>query len=78
MGIYFMGIREQRSKTEEDRGTKAVLGNRKHRKSRFGGTRQFIFGEQGNMYSPGRASLMLILEANDAWCIFLYGISCIF
>ena len=34
-GIYFMGTREQRSKNEGNMGTKAVLGNREHRKSRF-------------------------------------------
>ena len=33
--IYFRGTREQKSKTEGNRGTKAVLGNREHRKSRF-------------------------------------------
>ena len=33
--IYFSRTREQKSKTEGNRGTKAVLGNREHRKSRF-------------------------------------------
>ena len=33
--IYFRGIREQKSKTEGNRGTKGILGNREHRKSRF-------------------------------------------
>ena len=33
--IYFRGTREQKSKTESNRGTKAILGNREHRKSRF-------------------------------------------
>ena len=33
--IYFRGTREQKSKTEGNRGTKAILGNREHRKSRF-------------------------------------------
>ena len=32
--IYFRGTREQKSKTEVNRGTKAILGNREHRKSR--------------------------------------------
>ena len=39
--IYFRGTREQKSKTEGNRGTKAILGNREHRKSRF------WFWEQG-------------------------------
>ena len=30
--IYLRGTREQKSKTEENRGTKAILGNREHRK----------------------------------------------
>ena len=33
--IYFRGTREQTSKNEEKRGTKATLGNREHRISRF-------------------------------------------
>ena len=33
--IYFRGTREQKSKTIGNRGTKAILGNREHRKSRF-------------------------------------------
>ena len=33
MRAYFSG--EQRSKNEGNRGTKAILGNREHRKSRF-------------------------------------------
>ena len=33
--IYIRGTTEQKSKTEGNRETKAVLGNREHRKSRF-------------------------------------------
>ena len=33
--IYFRGTREQKSKTEGNRGTKVMSGNREHRKSRF-------------------------------------------
>ena len=32
---YFRGTREQKSKTEGNRGTKAILGKWEHRKSRF-------------------------------------------
>ena len=35
-GIYFRRTREQRCKTEGNRGTNAILGNREHRTSRFG------------------------------------------
>ena len=43
------------------RGTNTTLGNREHKKTnfRFFGNRktsQFIAGEQGNRYPPGRAS----------------------
>ena len=34
-GIYFREIREQMSKNEGKRGTKAILGNGEHKKSRF-------------------------------------------
>ena len=45
-------------------GTKTILGNREHTKAnfRFGGgggdrgTNQFISGEQGNRYPPGKSS----------------------
>ena len=30
--FYFRGTREQKSKAEGNRGTKAILGNREHRK----------------------------------------------
>ena len=33
--IYFTGTREQKSKTEGNRVTKAILGNWEHKKSRF-------------------------------------------
>ena len=33
--VYFGGTREQKSKTEGTRGTKANLGKNEHRKSRF-------------------------------------------
>ena len=33
--IYFRGTREQKSKTVGNWGTKELLGNREHRKSRF-------------------------------------------
>ena len=29
--IYFRGTREQKSKTEGNRGTKAIFGNKEHR-----------------------------------------------
>ena len=54
--IYFRGTREQKSKTEWNRGTKAILGNREHRKSRiwFWGIRgnADFFREQGNRCPP--------------------------
>ena len=61
-GIYFRGTGEQRPNFEGNRGTKAILGNREHRKQifNFWGT-----GEQANLFQgnkgtgtpPGRASL---------------------
>ena len=53
---------EQKSKTEWNRGTKAILGNREHRKSRFWfwGTREmpiFFSEEQGNTAGTTWASL---------------------
>ena len=41
--LYFRGTRKQKSKTEGIRGTKAILGNREHRKS--------ILREHGKNYS---------------------------
>ena len=41
--IYFSGTREQTSKTEGNRGTKAILGNKNI------GNQDFDFGEQGKM-----------------------------
>ena len=41
--IYFGGTREQKPKTEGNRGTKPVLGNREHR------NQDFDLGEQGKM-----------------------------
>ena len=48
--IYFIGAREQKSKTKENMGTKAILENREHRKSRFWfwGTRENDDFFQGN------------------------------
>ena len=51
--IYFMGTRELRSENEENRGTKAILGNRKYKKLIFcflgnRETERFISGEHGN------------------------------
>ena len=53
--FYFREIREQKSKTERNRGTKAILRNKEHRKWRFWfrGTREiasFFSEEQGNRY----------------------------
>ena len=50
-------------KFEGNMGTETILGNREHKKANFRflenrGTSQFILGEQGNMYPPGRASLI--------------------
>ena len=60
-GIYFRGTGEQRPNFEGNRGRKTIFGNREHKKTNrfFGnrGTSQFISGEQGNRYPPGRASL---------------------
>ena len=58
-GIYFRGTGEQRSNFEGNRGTKTILGNREHKKTKFRflgnrGTSQFISGEQGNRYPLGR------------------------
>ena len=52
---------EQRPNFKGNRGTKTILGNREHKKTnfRFLGNRvtsQFISGEQGSKYPPGRAS----------------------
>ena len=67
-GIYFRGTGEQRPNFEGNRGTKTILGNREHKKITFQfwgnwGTSQFISGEQGNRYPPGRAS-EVVLETN--------------
>ena len=63
-GIYFRGTEEQRSNFEGNMGTKTILGNREHKKTNFRflgnrGTSQFISGEQGNRYPPGRASIFV-------------------
>ena len=63
--IYIRGTREQKSKTEGNRGTKAILGNRENK------NQDFDFGEQGKMPifirgtreqypppTPGRASTL--------------------
>ena len=50
------GTREQKSKTERNRGTKAILGNREHTKFikililGNKGKCQFFSGKQGNRY----------------------------
>ena len=68
-GIYFRGTGEQRSYFEGIRGTKTILGNREHKKTnfRFLGTSQFISGEQGNRYPPGRASMMAVKYEDNIW-----------
>ena len=63
-GHLFQGNREQRPNFEGNRGTTTILGNREHMKTNFRylgnrGTSQFISGEQGNRYPPGRASIIL-------------------
>ena len=60
--IYVRRTREQLSKNERNKGTKAIWGNREHRKPRclfFGNreTKQFISREQGNRYSTGRVTV---------------------
>ena len=62
-----MVLWEQRSNFEGNRGTKTILGNREHKKTNFRflgnrGTSQFISGELGNMYPPGRASKILNIQ----------------
>ena len=57
-GIYFWGIGEERPNYVGNRGTKTILGNREHKKTkfRFLGNRvtsQFISGKQGNRYPLG-------------------------
>ena len=76
--IYFRGTRKQKSVTEGNKCTKAILGNREHRKSRFWfwETRKmpfFFSREQGNMYPPthplikGHGHLLVfVLAASDA------------
>ena len=56
-GIYFMETGEQRPNFEGNRGTRIILGNREHKKTKFQfwgnrGTSQFISGDQGNRYPP--------------------------
>ena len=64
-GIYFRRTGEQRPNFDGNRGTKTILGNREHKKTAhfqfFGnmGTSQFISGEQGTRYPPGRASVLV-------------------
>ena len=57
-GIYFRRTREQRCKTEGNRGTNAILGNREHRTSRFGfrELENSVYFSR-NRCPPGRASL---------------------
>ena len=59
-GHLFQGNRGTK-KGQILRGTKTILGNREHKKTNFRflgnrGTSQFISGEQGNRYPPGRAA----------------------
>ena len=61
---YFRGTKGQKSKTEGNRGTKAILGNREHGKSRFWfwGTREnadFFQGSQGRGTPPNREGLIV-------------------
>ena len=42
-GIYFRGTGKQRPNFEGNMGTKTILGNREHKKTKFR-----FFGEQGN------------------------------
>ena len=52
-GIYFSGTVEQRPNFEVKRGTKTILGNRKHNKGylRFWGT-----GEQANLFQENKGT----------------------
>ena len=67
--IYFRGTREQTSKTEWNRGTQELLGNREHRKSRFWfwGSKEMsvggggVQGNKGTGTHPGRASEIISL-----------------
>ena len=74
-GIYFRGTGEQMSNFEGNRGTKTILENREHKKTNFRflgnrGTSQFISGEQGIRYPPGRASMMLFCqEKHHVLCV---------
>ena len=57
--IYFRGTRVQRSKNEANRGTKAILGNREQRKSRF----QFRgTGEQSDLFQGNKGNRYIHLE----------------
>ena len=54
---------EQRPSFEGNRGTKTIFANREHKKFLFRflgyrGINQFISGEHGNRYPPGRAILI--------------------
>ena len=71
---------------EGNRGTKTILGNREHKKTNFRflgnrGTSQFISGEQGNRYPPGRASILANCVSYVCWIIstkaksFNFGLS---
>ena len=55
---------------EENRGIKIILGNREHKKKIIfwgnRGTSQFISGEQGNSYIPGRASEKVPTSLKDS------------
>ena len=54
---------------DENRETNTILGNREHKKTHFQfwgnmGTSQFISGERGNRYPPGRASVLAACRTN--------------
>ena len=76
---------------ERNRGTKTIFGNWEHKKTniRFSenrGTSQFLSGEQGNRYPPGRASqltnssrIIVITKRKDEDCVLGFtGIYIIF
>ena len=60
-GHLFQGNRGTKTKFLGEQGNKDNIGNKEHKKTNLqflGNTRtsQFISGEQGNRYPPGRAS----------------------
>ena len=67
--IYFRRTREQKSKTEGNRGTKAIFWNIQNQNFDFGeqGKMPIFSGEQENRNSPapGRASLLVKQRSKD-------------